>query len=122
MSRVTLRPAKSSDFDTLISEPLPYRVRAFTAEHEGKLLGVGGLAFQPDGTVAAFLLLAPGANRFKMALHKAGLRTMALARELGIKRVVALAEEGNAAAEPWLDRLGFERTVVDNETAWVWTS
>jgi RimJ/RimL family protein N-acetyltransferase len=124
-SKVCVRPATRADFDALIDEPLPYRVRATAGERGGKLVAVGGLAFQPDDTVAAFLILAPGergAPGFKLALHKAGLRMMADARRLGIRRVVATAEHDNPAAEPWLARLGFERAGPDDHSAWIWRS
>lgn len=121
--KIFVRPATRADFDALIDEPLPCRVRATAAERDGKLVAVGGLAFQPDDTVAAFLILAPGvrgAPGFRLALHKAGLRMMAEARRLGIRRVVATAEPNNPAAEPWLARLGFERAGPGSDSAWVW--
>jgi hypothetical protein len=128
MPKITIRAACAADFTQLLAEPLPYRVRAFAGERGGELLGVGGLAFQPDGAVAAFLILtkdesghAP-ARRYKVALHKAGLRVLAEARRLRIRRVVALAEQHNEAAEPWLTRLGFQPLVRGGETAWVWTN
>jgi len=120
MRRVILRDARKADFEALLAEPLPYRTRAFAAERDGELLGIGGLIFQPQDIVAAFVLLRPGAARYKVALHKAGKRTMAEARRLGISRVVALAEKGNPAAEPWLMRLGFKRKTVRGESVWLW--
>lgn len=121
MSRVVLRPATRADFDAMLAEPLPYRVRALAAERDGDLLGVGGIAFQPNGVVAAFVQMRPGAHRYKVALHKAGLRMMDDVKRLGIRRVVATAEKGNAAAAPWLVRLGFRPEAVNGETVWVWT-
>lgn len=117
---VKLRYATAADIAHFVTGPLPYRIRAFAAETNRSLLGIGGLAFQPSGTIAAFLLIKPEARKFPIALHKAGLRTLAEARALGIRRIVALAEEGNAAAEPWLARLGFDRVQVNDEFAWVW--
>lgn len=116
----TIRPATRADIDQLISEPLPYRVRAFAVEDNGKLLGVGGFAYQPNDTIAAFVLKAPGAGRYKVALHRAGLMAMAEARASGFRRVVALAEKTNPAAERWLARLGFKQVMVEGEQAWVW--
>lgn len=115
-----MRPATRSDFDAVIAESLPYRVRAFAAERDGEVLGVGGLAFMPDGTVAAFVHAAPGAHRFKVAFHKAGLMAMAEARRLGLRRVVATAETQHPRATQWLARLGFEPEDVDGLTVWVW--
>lgn len=121
MKRITLRPATRADFDAMLAEPLPFRVRAFAAERDNELLGIGGIAFAPNGTVAAFVQMKPGANRYKIALHKAGLRTIAEIKRLGIRRVVATAEKGNAAAEPWLARLGFQPIETSGEIVWIWT-
>jgi N-acetylglutamate synthase-like GNAT family acetyltransferase len=121
LSLPVIRPATRADIDQLISEPLPYRIRAFAVEdHEGKLLGVGGFAYQPQDTIAAFVLKAPGAERYKVALHRAGLMAMAEAKAAGFRRVVALAEKTNPAAERWLARLGFKQVMVEGEKAWVW--
>ena len=53
-----------------------------------------------------------------VALHRAGLRMMAEARRLRIRRLVALAEPGIAAAERWLRRFGFEPEEIAGETVW----
>lgn len=115
-----IRPATRADIDQLISEPLPYRIRAFAVEADGKLLGVGGFAYQPNDTIAAFVLKAPGAERYKLSLHRAGLMAMAEAKAAGFRRIVALAEKTNPAAERWLTRLGFKQVTVDGDKAWVW--
>jgi len=115
----TIRPATRADIDQLIDEPLPWRVRAFAVENEGKLLGVGGFVHQP-GAIAAFVIKAEGAEKYPLALHRAGLMAMREAKETGYRRVVALAEKLNPAAERWLARLGFKQVMVDNESAWVW--
>ena len=128
MSRITLRRARAADFHKLLAEPLPHRVRAFAGECDGELLGVGGFAFRPDGTVAVFLILAKDdsgeapARRYKIALHKAGLRVLEEARRLRIRRLVALAEKNNPAAAPWLKRLGFHSLDCGDETVFVWTN
>jgi N-acetylglutamate synthase-like GNAT family acetyltransferase len=120
VSLPTFRPATKADIDQLINEPLPYRIKAFAVEHEGKLLGVGGFAYQPNDVIAAFVLKAPGAEKYKVALHRAGLMAMQEARQSGFRRIVALAEKTNPAAERWLTRLGFKQVMVDNDKAWVW--
>lgn len=115
-----IRPATRADIDQLIDQPLPWRVRAFAVEQDGKLLGVGGFAYQPDDVIAAFVLKKPGAEKYKVTLHRAGLMAMQEARQAGYRRVVALAAKNNPAAEPWLARLGFKQVMVDSEQAWVW--
>jgi RimJ/RimL family protein N-acetyltransferase len=104
----------------MISEPLPWRVRAWAVEKDGELLGIGGFAYQPNDTIAAFVLKKPGAEKYAVSLHRAGLMAMREAKRLGYRRVVALADKANEAAERWLERLGFQQVMVDSEQAWVW--
>lgn len=61
-----------------------------------------------DGTKIAFCDLTDEARRYPVTMHRAALKTMALARELRIRRLVATTESGHPAAERWLLRLGFE--------------
>jgi len=120
VSSVELRPATRADVDALIAEPLPFRIKAWAAEHDGKLLGIGGLAFPPSGAVMAFVHVAPGAHRFKVAFHRAGLMAMAEAKRMGLRRVVATAESEHPRATAWLARLGFAPELVDGVTVWIW--
>jgi len=117
---VTIRHATRADIDQFIDEPLPWRVRGWAVENDGELLGVGGFAYQPSDVIAAFVLKKPGAEKYAVSLHRAGLMAMREAKRLGYRRVVALAAKTNPAAERWLDRLGFKPVMVDGETAWVW--
>lgn len=116
-----IRPITQADIDEMVAEPLPHRIRAWAVEIDDVLQGIGGLVFMPNDMVAAFVMMKPGAARYKIALHKAGLLAMREAKRLGIPRVVALAQAQNPAAEPWLERLGFRPVSVDGEVAWVWT-
>lgn len=115
-----LRLATADDFRAMLDEPLPYRCRAFAVEDDGKLLGIGGLAFLPDGTVGAFVHMVEGARRYRIALHKAGLACMAEAKRLGIRRVVALADPSVEPACRWLERLGFGPMVIDGQKVYAW--
>ena len=121
--RVILRPSTRADFDELVDGPLPWRVRATTAEIDGKLLGVGGLAFipgMPPGTAAAFVHATEDAKKYKVAMHRAGIKTLAEAKRLGIRRLVATAEHNNERAIPWLERLGFKKMNTEGEGVWLW--
>jgi hypothetical protein len=128
MPRVTLRPTFPEDLPFLIGEPLPCRIRAITAvltTKEGerknscpssvvcppssdKVIGIGGIAFPPDGPVWAFVQQAPEAKKYPVAFHRAGLMAMKMIREWGVREVVATADADNEAAVRWLRRLGFE--------------
>jgi hypothetical protein len=132
MPRVTLRPTIPEDLPFLIGEPLPCRIRAITAvltTEEGerknsrpssvvrppsseKVIGIGGIAFPPDGPVWAFVQQAPEAKKYPVAFHRAGLMAMKMIRESGVREVVATADADNEAAVRWLRRLGFDAGVA----------
>lgn len=120
MSRVILRPATREDFEALCDGPRPYRVRAIAAEIDGRVIGVGGLAYLPNGTVGCFVHAIDEARRYKVAMHRAGLQALQMARETGVRRMVAMADPDIAAAVPWLERLGFKEMTVDGGQVWVW--
>jgi RimJ/RimL family protein N-acetyltransferase len=118
---VELVPAEPRDFEALLAEPLPWRVKAFAGRVEGKTIGVGGLTHLPDGTVSAFVLLSEQARRYPIALHKAAMMTMNAAIELGFRRVIALPDPKIEAAERWLLRLGFHIQEIDGHKVAIWT-
>jgi hypothetical protein len=132
MPHVILRPTVPQDLPFLIGEPLPYRIRAITAvlmagdehadahDHDAStgvaarerpdgpsIIGIGGIAFPPEGPVMAFVQQAPEAKRYPVAFHRAGLMAMKMIRELGLREVVATADAASAPALRWLRRLGF---------------
>lgn len=118
--RVTFRPTTTSDIPFLTDRPLPSRIQAITAEIEGRIIGLGGFAFQCDGTVIAFAEISPEARKYPMAIHRAGLMAMDLITKTRRSMVVAEAQPGNPAAERWLLRLGFEPTEIMGRKAYVW--
>ena len=122
MTRVTFRPTVAADVEALADMPLPHRIKAITFEVDGEVLGFGGLGFRPDGTVIAFVHLSDKARRYPVAIHRGGLMAMDMIRASGVPVVVAEAQPGNAAAEPWLLRLGFRPVVVAGEKAFVWSA
>jgi hypothetical protein len=127
MPRVLIRPTMPEDLPHLIAEPLPFRVRCFTAilmtddatrddasyngsenaDSPGAVIGIGGVAFPPSGPAWAFVQRSPLAKRYPLSLHRAGLMAMAMIRESGLHEVVATADASDAAALRWLLRLGF---------------
>ena len=122
---VTFRPATQADFIAMFGHPPEHRVRALAAEIDGRLVGLGGLALvmPAEGDACEFwvcFMRAPDALRARpVALHRAGLRMIAEAQRLGIRRLVALAEPGIEAAERWLRRFGFVPEEINGETVWI---
>lgn len=107
--RVAFRPTVAADLPFLTSAPLPTRIKAITAEVDGRIIGLGGFTFRPDGAVVAFAQIADEARKYPAAIHRAGLLVMKMVRDMGLPVIFAEAQEGNPAAEPWLIRLGFEK-------------
>jgi hypothetical protein len=99
-------PTIAADFDTIGAHRLDYRIRGVTAHVNGRIVGLGGLGFLPDGTVLAFVHLTDEARSAKFALHRRVCRELASARKR-YPRIIALADPDEPAAERWLERLGF---------------
>lgn len=123
MSRAVLRlrAAGPPDFDSLLAEPLPCRVRAIAGEIGGEVVAVGGLAYQPDGAVVAFLQAGECARRYPVSLHRAALMILAEAKRLRIPRIIAIADEDVEPARRWLARLGFAPDNIDGQEVWTWS-
>ncbi len=117
--RVEIVPATPDDVREVIGRTPEYRVRALAGRAEGKTLAVGGVAFLQDGP-AAFVAMKPGARKYPVAIHRAGKAAIKLFREIGLKRVVAMKEDGVEPAERWLRRLGFEAVEVNGIQAFIW--
>jgi hypothetical protein len=118
--RVTLRPTIAEDIQFVTDKPLPARIQGITAELDGRVLGIGGFSFREGGSIVAFVAMTDEAREYPVAIHRAGLAAMALARREGYPRIVAEAESDNPAAERWLVRLGFRRTVLMGREAFIW--
>jgi hypothetical protein len=104
----------------LTEDKVEHRIRAWTGEIDGKPIGFGGIMYLPD-TVMAFLHApdesAKAANKF--ALHRAAVRFLKHLEDIGVRQVVACADEKIEKAEEWLRRLGFVHTYKE---IWVWHS
>jgi hypothetical protein len=131
LAQVIIRPTVPADLGAVIAEPLPCRIRAYTAvlqrspdEGEGEtVLGVGGLAFPADGPPIAFVQQAPEAKRYPLSFHRAGLAAMQMIAESGLWEVVATSDPDNLTAGRWLARLGFtlaERQNAPGKLLWLW--
>lgn len=119
MTRVTLRPTLAADL-ALFTDRLPHRIQAITAELDGRILGVGGIGFRPDGTVIAFAEITDEGRKYPAGIHRAGRMAMDMIRRARVPVVVAEAQPGNPAAERWLERLGFRPVDIAGERAFVW--
>ena len=118
MSSVTLTPATAADFvelaDRSFNTPAapPTRVLALAGKIDGRVIAIGGISFWPNGVRGAFADVTPEARKHPIALHKAALATIELARKHKVKRLTAVADAPFDAAERWLLRLGFKEMMV----------
>jgi hypothetical protein len=132
MPKITLRPTVPADLPHVIGEPLPWRIRAITALADDRIIGLGGVAFPPQGPAIAFVQFAPAptgdgpeARRYPVAFHRAGLMAIEMIKASGVAQVIATADAGSAAAVRWLKRLGFapaERQPLAGRILFVWTN
>jgi hypothetical protein len=109
--RVELRPSVPDDFAELadlLGGPHPFRARSLTALVDGKVIGIGGLVYRPNGEVWASVVMREEARRYPAAIHRAGLAAVRMMRAAGVRRVLASSENRPAAAR-WLLRLGFRQ-------------
>lgn len=120
---VTVRPATGADFEAFDRPLPPFRVRAWAAEIDGRVIGLGGLGFPPGGPPLAWVDIDEEARGYPVALHKTGRAFMAYVRELGIPRVVATCDPQSEAANRWLRRLGFTDTglLADDRKVYAWS-
>lgn len=119
MADVTVRPSRAEDFAAFVPS-IPGRVISWTGEHEGEILGLGGLQFLSEGTVGVFTYLTDAARKHPVLLHKTAKAFLAEVQRRGFTKVVALADTSQPAAERWLLRLGFERTLSCGQELFVW--
>lgn len=119
MTRVELRPTVAADFIALQGKPPDFRCQCLTAVVDGRVVGIGGLV-RRSGAAWATVLMAPEAQRYPVAIHRAGLHAVAMFKRLRLPRVFALAQPGNPKAEAWLERLGFRPTLAGGHRAFVW--
>lgn len=113
MSKVVLTSLTAEDIEEFtIKEygeavPPKGRIRGVCARVGDRIIGFGGIASNTDGSRTVFADLTDEVRAHPVSLHKAGLKVIAMADDLGIKRLVATTKTGHPAAGRWLLRFGF---------------
>lgn len=112
MTRAVIRPTTQADIDAFMEEPLPCRIQAVTIEVEGRILGIGGIAYLPNGVIGMFSEITDELReKYPIALHKSGMMMMEKVRALGPRTVKAIGDtDASPAAERWLKWFGFSKT------------
>lgn len=107
MTPVTVRPATRADIDAFSDMANKPSVRAWCAELDGRIVGLGGLALI-GGRWFAFCDLREEARPYKMTLMRTARRLFAQARRDGIRFIYAQVDDTEPGAVAWLESLGFE--------------
>lgn len=116
-TRATVSPTTAADVAAFFPKGISWRIRALTVRVDDTIIGIGGLAYlpDPDATVAAFIECSEDdARKYPVTLMKAAKMTLAMAREHGIRRMVALGDTARDAAPRFLERLGFRQAGTIN--------
>lgn len=106
---VTIEPTTSTDVAEFFPSDPPFRIRALTARLDGKVIGIGGITYRPDGIALAFLECSEEhCRKYPKRLHATAKRVIDEAKAAGIKRIIAKVDGSRERAAAWLKRLGFE--------------
>jgi hypothetical protein len=123
--RVVIQPATRETcraaFEHLYGEAkdVPCRILGFTGSVDGKVIGLGGIAFYANGARVAFCDISDEGRRFPLSLHRSARMLFGQAKKLGVKRVVVLdSAEVHEKTPNWLRHLGFER--MGHAPGWIW--
>ena len=116
---VEIRPTVAADLEYFAWRN-QFRLRAWTALHGGRVIGIGGLQVMENGTLIGFVDLTSEMRCYPLSLHRAAVRFMCELRHAGVRKVVAAADPAQAAAERWLDRLGFKPVEVNGIKLFLW--
>lgn len=121
---IAIRPAVARDV-LLFCPSVPVRCIAIAGEDEsGKVVGLGGVAFLPDGRKMLFSELTEDARKRPVALHRAAVRLLEKLKSEGITSLIATtSESGPEAAERWIRRLGFTFVLEQGgQKLWMWNA
>lgn len=78
---------------------------AWTAEHDGEVLGIAGLAPQWENRAIAWALISESAGKHFQVIHRAVKRFLDVS---SFRRIEANVDVGFEAGERWMKMLGFE--------------
>jgi len=98
--------------------PIEQRAIIVAAKIEGRVIGIGGVAFFPGKIALAFADMSEEARHYPVSIHKAGRMALELARKQGVRRIVATATTVEAGPR-WLLRLGFVKVAQDEVDVYV---
>jgi hypothetical protein len=110
VSKVTVRDTTPDDGWFFEGGEIPCPVMGLTAEVDGRIIGIGGICYLPNGVVGVFGEFTDELRRHKVTLLKNGFRIMAALRSQGVQEAIATCGPDDVVAQRWLERLGFVDT------------
>lgn len=119
MGKVVLTPTTLEDVLEFRHATPPYRIKAMTGRLDGKIIGIGGIAYMPDGAVMAFLESTDETRKHAVTLYKVARQILKDAAAAGHRHIVALGDPEIEAVPRWLKRLGFEPVDVSGQEVYV---
>ena len=105
-SRPIVRPATHADIERFSSLRNKPSLKAWVADLDGEIVGLGGVAFYA-GRWFAFLDLTDKMRPYRMTLMRAAKRFFADMQAQGVKFIYAEADLEESNAPRWLGSLGF---------------
>ena len=102
MSGPTLRPARAGDFEALYGEPPAFTIKAYAAEIDGRVVGIGGIQYIGSQPVL-FSRMADELRPFKKFIVRSARLAGELAREA---KAAAVANPNEPRSCHLLRRLG----------------
>lgn len=114
-----ISPATRQDFLDYSGALPACRVRAWAARLDGRVIGIGGVFYAPNGGLYAFLDLSDEARAFPRCLHRTGLSFMREMRQSGLGPIAATTTTDVPRADAWLERLGFVKHEVGGTKVFV---
>src|SRR5690606_3030352 len=100
-------PATREDIEAFSDLPKKPTIRAWVAELDGRIVGIGGIA-RANGRWFAFVDLLDEARPYKVHIARSARRFLDEARRDGVRVSYAEVSRHEPRALPWLLSLGFE--------------
>lgn len=104
---IAIRPATAEDiarFSDMANKP---SIRAWVAEQDGRLLGMGGIALA-KGRWFGFVDVTDEMLAHKITLARAAIRFLDEVKRSGVRFIYAEVSPHEPGAGRWLESLGFE--------------
>ena len=117
---LVIRLATEADFRAFYDRDPPEAWTAMCGDRGGKIVGMAGVYYDPDGVALGFL---DATERPSFALHRAAKKFLSVMKAVGEKAIYTTCQDNIPRAEEWLTRLGFKLLPekIEGERVWRWT-